>query len=92
MYGRKEAAKRTSNLLIKLSCSRSPNFPGATYSTGKETEVIKEGTKASKKTEKQEEKFHCTICSFLARETRATFTHVWEHMTYVVRKAYALTI
>lgn len=43
MHEKKEAAKRTFDLLIKLSYSRSPNFPGVTYK--EEAEVVKQGTK-----------------------------------------------
>lgn len=48
-----------------------------------ETEAVKEGTSTptrdrktrGKKAERNpSEKFHCAVCSFLARETRATFT------------------
>jgi len=65
-----------------------------------ETEAVKEETSIpmrdrktrEKKAERNpSEKFHCAVCSFLARETRTTFTRVCRHMTYIACKAYAFT-
>lgn len=78
-----EPQKRTFDLLIKLKPQ--PIVQLARHDVpGEETEVVKEGTGAplrggggtrGQKAERNpSEKFHRAVCSFLARETRATFT------------------